>query len=138
MGRRVLIVEDNLINQKITQKLLSKWGIETAIAGNGKIGFEMVQESLYDFVLMDLQMPVMNGIESTKAIRKLGGEFEHLPIIALTASAVLEVKTQALEAGLDAFITKPFDPSLLYDELVKHTSVLKLSLIHISEPTRPY
>lgn len=113
-GMKVLLVEDNKINQKVTKKFLTKWGIETTIADNGKIALDIVQINDYDLVLMDMQMPVMNGIESTKAIRALGGKFKKLPIIALTASAVLDMKRNAIQAGLNGFITKPFTPDILY------------------------
>ncbi len=112
-GIKVLLVEDNLINQKVASKLLSKWGATYQIAPNGKIALEKVQKEKFDIVLMDIQMPVMDGIEATKQIRALGGVFKKLPIVALTASAVLEVRQNAMAAGLDEFVTKPFNPSKL-------------------------
>ncbi len=122
-GMSILLVEDNKINQKVATNFLSKWGVQTDIADNGKIAVGMVQQKLYDVVLMDLQMPVMNGIDATKAIRKLGGNYAHLPILALTASAVLEIKDQATIAGLNDFITKPFKPITLYDKISRYSSV---------------
>ena len=116
-GMRILLVEDNKINQKVTKKFLTKWGVETTIADNGQIALDCVQINDYDLVLMDMQMPVMNGIEATKAIRALGGKFDKLPIIALTASAVLDMKRNAIKAGLNGFITKPFTPDILYAKI---------------------
>ena len=122
-GTTVLLVEDNKINQKVATNFLSKWGVQTDIADNGKIAVEMIQQKTYDLVLMDLQMPVMNGIEATKTIRELGGEYAYIPILALTASAVLEIKDQARVAGLDDFITKPFKPTTLYDKIKQYSEV---------------
>ena len=119
----ILLVEDNKINQKVATNFLSKWGVQTDIADNGKIAVDMVQQKTYDVVLMDLQMPVMNGIEATKAIRQLGGVYAQLPILALTASAVLEIKDQATIAGLNDFITKPFKPTTLYDKISRYSGV---------------
>ena len=116
-NKRVLIVEDNIINQKVTSKILQKWDLEIDIASNGKIGVEKVQNEDYDIVLMDLQMPIMDGIEATKTIRALGGKYSKLPIIALTASAVLEIKQNAIKAGLNDFISKPFKPDNLFEKL---------------------
>jgi len=116
-GMKILLVEDNKINQKVTKKFLTKWGVDTTIADNGQIALDFVQMNEYDLVLMDMQMPVMNGIEATKSIRDLGGEYEKLPIIALTASAVLDMKRTAIKAGLNGFITKPFTPDILYAKI---------------------
>ena len=126
-GNHILLVEDNLINQKITYKMLIGWGATVEIAENGKISVEKVEESDFDLVLMDLQMPIMNGIEATKIIRAKGGRFEELPIIALTASAVLKIKEEALAAGLDYFITKPFRPNFLLDQIKSHLEIAQLA-----------
>lgn len=122
-GMSILLVEDNKINQKVATNFLSKWGVQTDIADNGKIAVDMVQRKSYDVILMDLQMPVMNGIEATKVIRQLGGDYAYLPILALTASAVLEIKDQATIAGLNDFITKPFKPTTLYDKISEYSGV---------------
>lgn len=119
-NRHILIVEDNLINQKVTLAFLKKWGSTYKIANNGKEAVEMVQQERFDLILMDLQMPVMNGVEATKEIRNFGGVYSVLPIIALTASAVLEVRQNAMKAGLDDFITKPFKPENLNQVIRKH------------------
>jgi len=121
-GINLLLVEDNLINQKVTINFLSKWGLSVDIADNGQIAVDMVQQKNYDIILMDLQMPVMNGIDATKTIRKMGGQFKKVPIIALTASAVLEIKDNAMQAGLNDFITKPFLPDDLYEKIAQYTA----------------
>ena len=126
-GFNILLVEDNLINQKITNKMLVGWGATVDIAENGKIAVEKVEAGNFDLVLMDLQMPIMNGIEATKIIRAKGGAFEELPIIALTASAVLSIKEEALAAGLDYFIAKPFRPNFLLDQIKSHLEMGKLA-----------
>lgn len=117
---RVLLVEDNIINQKVAGKLLKRWGAEFDIAGNGQIAVDKIQKSDYDVVLMDIQMPVMDGIKATTTIRAMGGKYANIPIIALTASAVLEVRQNALEAGLNDFLTKPFQPDTLNKTIRKH------------------
>ncbi len=117
---RVLLVEDNIINQKVAGKLLKRWGAEFDVAGNGQIAVDKIQKTNYDVVLMDIQMPVMDGIKATNTIRALGGKYATIPIIALTASAVLEVRQNALEAGLNDFLTKPFQPDTLNKTIRKY------------------
>ena len=118
-GCRVLLVEDNEINAEIAQMILSKYGIEVDRAGNGQNGAEQVQRKgsgYYDAVLMDIQMPVMNGYEATKAIRALDGEYyKTLPIIAMSANAYDDDVKACLAAGMNAHIAKPYDP----DDLLK-------------------
>ena len=118
------MVEDNKINQKVANNFLKKWGVQADIADNGAIALELVQQKQYDVVLMDLQMPVMNGIEAIKAIRALGGTYLELPIVALTVSAVLEVRNHAITSDLDDFITKPFIPNKLYEKIVQYTKLV--------------
>ncbi len=124
-GVRVLLVEDNKINQKVTKKFLTKWGVETVIADNGKIAVDLVQMTDFDLLLMDMQMPIMDGIEATKAIRGLGGKYENIPIIALTASAVLGMKKNAINSGLDDFVTKPFTPDVLFKKISTYSNKSK-------------
>ena len=113
-GRRVLLVEDNEINAEIACMILSQYGIEVDRAGNGQIGLDRVQEheaGYYDAVLMDIQMPVMNGYEASRAIRALDGEYcQTLPIIAMSANAYDEDVRDCLAAGMNAHIAKPYNP----------------------------
>jgi two-component system sensor histidine kinase/response regulator len=115
-GARVLLVEDNEVNQQVALELLGVAGVQVAVASNGEQGVRRVQESPYDLVLMDLQMPVMDGLEATRRIRALPG-FATLPILAMTANAMAGDRERSLEAGMNGHITKPIDPSELFDVL---------------------
>lgn len=119
---QVLLVEDNKINQALAKQMLKKLEIIPKVAENGQIALKMLENSNFDIVLMDLQMPVMNGYEATLAIRS--GENtaikKHIPIIALTADAFYETRQTALETGMNDFITKPFKLEELYQALVQN------------------
>jgi CheY-like chemotaxis protein len=122
-GMHVLIAEDNPMNVLIIKQFLKKWEITCEVAINGKIAFEKVQESDYNMVLMDLQMPEMDGYCAAKEIRKLEGEkYKKIPIIAVTASAFNEIRTSVLEAGMTDFVTKPINPEELYLKLEKYAN----------------
>ena len=108
---KVLYAEDNPVNQRVTQLLLQKTGITCEIAENGKTAFEKIQQNNYDLVLMDMQMPVMDGVESTKKIREYEKEKnieEPVYIVAVTANAFSEDKQKCFDAGMNDFISKPF------------------------------
>lgn len=113
-GRRVLLVEDNDINAEIACLVLSSFGMNAERAANGREGLEQVQShgpGYYDAILMDIQMPVMNGYEATRAIRALEGEYyKTLPILAMSANAYDQDVTDCLVAGMNAHIAKPFTP----------------------------
>ena len=115
---RVLVVEDHPVNQKIALGLLAKLGIKADLAENGEIAVARVQAGAYDVVLMDMQMPVMDGIDATRAIRLLT-----LPaqprIVALTANAFDTDRERCLQAGMDDFLSKPFRIDVLRDKLVQ-------------------
>ncbi|MFD1747426.1 ATP-binding protein [Rhizobium helianthi] len=111
---RLLVVEDNPINQKVARGLLEIEGHACEIAENGREAIDAVQRSEFDAVLMDLQMPEMDGFEATRRIRKLGGRFVTLPIVALTANAMREDVERSREAGMNAHLAKPISiPQLL-------------------------
>ncbi|PWW07109.1 signal transduction histidine kinase [Paenibacillus cellulosilyticus] len=112
-GARILLVEDNDINQQIGQEMLSSLGAIVDIAYNGVEALEMVDRSQYDIILMDLQMPVMDGFEATRLMRERS-ELANVPIVAITADAMKGVKEKVLEQGMNAYITKPFEPAKLY------------------------
>ena len=113
----ILVVEDNLANQRLALKILSKLGFEPMLAENGQIAVEMVGRSEYDMVLMDVQMPVMDGLEATRIIRQ---QLATQPvIIAMTANAMKEDRDECLEAGLDDFLSKPVKPEDLMKMIAK-------------------
>ena len=117
-GLRILIVEDNLINIKVLEKFFSKWNVNIQTAMNGKFAVEKVIGEDFDVILMDLQMPEMDGYQASKAIRSLPeNKKRNIPIIALTADAMLDVREKIIEAGIDKFLTKPFQPEELYSAL---------------------
>lgn len=117
-GLRILIVDDNKINVLLVKQFFKLWNIESDKAENGLIAVEKVRQKDYDLVLMDLQMPVMDGYEATRAIRKLkGNKYQALPIIALTASAVGDVKAEVLKSGMNDYISKPFNPETLFNKI---------------------
>jgi signal transduction histidine kinase/CheY-like chemotaxis protein/HPt (histidine-containing phosphotransfer) domain-containing protein len=113
-GMRVLLVDDNDINRQVGEELLAQAGLAVDIAENGRFAVDKVLAAAgaYDAVLMDVQMPVMDGFEATRAIRGHFGS-ERLPIIALTANALTEERDRCLEAGMDDHVAKPIDPSVL-------------------------
>ncbi len=117
-GARVLLVEDNEINQQVAQELLEKEGFVVTIANDGQEGVKKVKTTEYDVVLMDVQMPVMGGYEATENIRK-NPQFGELPILAMTANAMVGDKEKALAAGMNDHIAKPIDPRNLFSTLAK-------------------
>jgi PAS domain S-box-containing protein len=104
---RVLVVEDNAINQKVAVMMLEKLGLRTDVASNGREGVEMLKALPYDIVFMDCQMPEMNGYEAVGLIRNLEGPNRCIPIVAMTAEAVAGSRERCLEAGMNDFISKP-------------------------------
>lgn len=115
-GLRVLLVEDSPDNQLLVERILNLAGASTVTANNGEMGVEMAQKNDFDVVLMDLQMPVMDGYMATHALRSVGYK---TPIIALTAHAMKEERERALSSGFDDHITKPIDPKMLVASLTK-------------------
>ncbi len=116
-----LLVEDNPINRKMMKYTLKNIGINCDIAQNGQIGFDMRKKNSYDVIFMDIQMPIMNGIEATKAIIKYEKEnnLKHIPIIAVTANAMNGNREKFLSEGMDEFISKPIDLKLFFNILEK-------------------
>jgi two-component system, sensor histidine kinase and response regulator len=117
-GAEILLVEDNEINQQVALELLESQGFFVEIASNGQEGADKAISLKYDIVLMDIQMPLMGGYESTEIIRK-DTDFEELPIVAMTANAMVGDREKALESGMNDHIAKPIDPQRLYSTLVK-------------------
>ncbi len=112
-GRRILVVEDNELNQEVARDLLALAGVSVDCAGNGAEALERLTHGSYDLVLMDMQMPVMDGITATREIRRQE-RFSGLPIIAMTANALEQDRTACLAAGMTDHIGKPVDPDELY------------------------
>ena len=118
----VLLVEDNEINQEIAVEMLALFGATVDVAGNGAEALSMLDGKEYDLVFMDVQMPVMDGLEATRQIRRKGLDAGMLPIIAMTAHAMKGDYEKSLEAGMNDHITKPIDANELYETLRKWTA----------------
>jgi two-component system sensor histidine kinase/response regulator len=114
---RVLLVEDNAINQRVARRFLERLGCEVQVVGDGKQAVEAFQRNSYGFILMDMQMPVMDGVEATQRIREIEGGTRHTPIVALTANAMMGTLERCLGAGMDDYLTKPLDITRLQDVL---------------------
>ncbi len=117
---RLLLVEDHPVNQKVAVGLLARRGHTVEVANNGFEALGMVQCGGYDAVLMDMQMPVMDGLQATAKIRALGDAYATLPIIAMTANALKGDAERCLAAGMNGYVAKPIDPALLDAALVDH------------------
>jgi CheY-like chemotaxis protein len=117
-GINVLLVEDNLVNQLVAKELLMSLQAKVTIADNGQRALELLEEKVFDVVLMDIQMPIMDGLTATIAIRKQT-KYQHLPIIAMTAHAREEDKQCSLAAGMNLHIAKPVTAKLLLISILK-------------------
>ncbi len=123
-GSKILLVEDNKINVLVAKKFLNKWNLNIDTAENGEIALEMVQNTDYKLVLMDLEMPVMDGYTATQKIRELKpAKYKKLPIIALSASAISDFRTKAFKVGMNEFVTKPFNPSELHNAISRSLKI---------------
>jgi len=135
-GAKILLVEDNPINQDVTMAMLSQKEMITKIAGDGQQAIAMLQTEEFDCVLMDIQMPVMDGYEATKAIRA-DKRFADLPILAMTANALSSDKEHSLQAGMNSHISKPIDIEIFLKELLKWIDIEKVSKRNLSSSTDP-
>jgi len=129
-GLHILLVEDNLVNQRVATRLLEKRGHRVAVAGNGREALQALEQQNYDLVLMDVQMPEMDGLEATAKIREMERHgARHQPVVALTARAMKEDLEHCLSAGMDGYLAKPIRPRELDDLLDKcaGTSLFALS-----------
>ncbi|OFA06370.1 sensory/regulatory protein RpfC [Duganella sp. HH101] len=110
---RILLVEDNLFNQQIAQEMLEEVGATVCLANNGVDALELLRRSDFDCVLMDVQMPLMDGLEATRRIRA-DPQLSHIPVLAMTATATTEARMRCIDAGMNDFISKPVHPALMY------------------------
>jgi len=132
-GKCVLLAEDNPINQQLAVEILSSAGVDVDVACNGLEAVEMVQTGSYDAVLMDVQMPKMDGYQATQRIRELG--HTDLPIIALTAHAIQGYREECLAAGMDDYVVKPIDPEYLFQVLASR--IARSAELPSASPARP-
>jgi PAS domain S-box-containing protein len=115
---RVLLAEDSLVNQKLAVRLLEKWGHQVAVANTGREALDALEKHRFDLVLMDVQMPEMDGFEATAALRERErGTGNHVPVIAMTAHAMKGDRERCLEAGMDAYVSKPIRPQEFFDAI---------------------
>jgi two-component system sensor histidine kinase/response regulator len=117
-GASVLLVEDNEYNQLVASELLRSFGLTVSVADNGRIALDMLHANPFDCVLMDIQMPVMDGYEATRCIRS-DSAYDSLPIIAMTAHAMVSDRTKCIAAGMNDYVSKPVDPDDLLTVLMK-------------------
>jgi PAS domain S-box-containing protein len=120
-GSKVLLVEDNKMNQLVAGEFLRNWGLMTDIVSNGYDALEKLNQNIYDLVLMDLQMPGMDGFDTARQIRSMSQLPQRdIPILAITASLISDVRNQVLRAGMEDVITKPFNPQELHHKLLQY------------------
>ena len=128
-GKKILLCEDNPLNSKIAKALLENQGMIVEVAVNGKAGLDRFVNAMphtYDLILMDMRMPVMDGLESAKAIRaSRKNDAKTIPIVAMTANAYDEDIDACLQAGMNSHLAKPVDPPLMYQEIAKQLRLAK-------------
>ncbi|WP_161493287.1 PAS domain S-box protein [Zoogloea sp. LCSB751] len=117
-GAQILLVEDEPVNQEVAKLFLFDAGLDVAVAGNGAVAVDMAAGSPFDLILMDMQMPEMDGLEATRRIRALPA-YRQVPIIAMTANAFAEDRAQCMAAGMDDFLSKPVDPDRLFSTILR-------------------
>jgi signal transduction histidine kinase/BarA-like signal transduction histidine kinase len=119
-GKHILIAEDNAVNVFVLNQFLHKWDIRTFVVVNGEEALKALQEHTFDLVLMDVHMPVKDGIETTRDIRTSTFDWKNIPIVAITASHEFNVKEEVLRSGMNDYIIKPFMPEDLFDKLSRY------------------
>ncbi len=125
-GKRILVADDEPVNQEVTRFLLEDIGLKADSAEDGVEAVALARKTVYAAILMDMQMPRLNGLEATRQIRQIPG-YRQIPIIAMTANAFVEDTSRCLEAGMDDFMIKPFDPDKLYSMLIAHLDLRSAS-----------
>jgi len=120
-GKRILIAEDNKINFFVANKFLVSWGISVSHAADGLLALELLEKEEFDLVLMDLHMPVMDGIEATRIIRKSENpKIKNIPIVALTAAIMSESHDKIEDLNINDYVLKPFKPHDLFERIMRH------------------
>jgi len=135
-GLRILLAEDNLLNQQIARELLEEFGVVVEVANNGREAIELLQRAVFDCVLMDVRMPEIDGIEATQHIRN-DPRFRDLPIVAMTANARTEDREECLAAGMTDFISKPVEPAQFFRILLKSLRLPPVSSTPVDPPEKP-
>jgi CheY-like chemotaxis protein len=133
----ILVAEDNAVNRKLAVTLVEKWGFIPVVAENGKQALAAVADERVDLILMDVQMPVMDGLEATRAIRAQEAEGgKHLPIVALTAHAYASDRAECMSAGMDEYLTKPVEPSALRETILRllHPAEARVAGVVAADP----
>ena len=133
----ILVAEDNEVNRMLVMKMLERLGHVAEAVENGREAVEAARSGGYDLILMDMQMPVMDGASATREIRKLAGAAGRVPIVALTADAISNHRERHLEAGLDAYFTKPIDWKTLAEAITRLTGPKARLEIERPAPAEP-
>lgn len=138
--RRVLIAEDNPVNQKLLHRILAKRGLEVVTVADGKAAMETVAQEPFDLILMDIQMPVMDGIQATRLIRereRTAGS-RRIPVIAVTANGMFQCREECAAVGMDGYVVKPFGPANLFEAIDNvHRRIASAAGSTEPEPTYP-
>jgi PAS domain S-box-containing protein len=134
-GRRILLAEDNPVNQKLATRLLQRLGAHVEVAPNGLVALQALRDADFDAVLMDCQMPLLDGYEATRQLRtaESGVRNSKIPVIALTAHALATDRAKCLAAGMDDYLTKPINPNHLQKTLARALSVLEPAAVNIAD-----
>ena len=136
-GLQVLLVEDNPINQALARHLLQRLGHQVTVAAHGQQGVQFHASQRFDLILMDLQMPVMDGIEATRAIRqreRQSSQRSYTPIVAMTADAMPGVRERCVDAGMDGYVTKPVNPQYMQQEIERAMRRAMPSMPQMAQP----
>ncbi len=135
---KILVAEDNAVNQLVIRTMLEKAGHELEVVENGALALEAVQATSYDLVLMDVNMPEMDGITATKHIRALKGPAREIPIVALTANALNGDRERMLDAGMSDYVAKPIEPARLAAAMARQCDIdAQLDSVVSNEDSEP-
>ena len=122
---RILLAEDNVVNQHLIRRILEKMGHLVVVANDGAMALELLAEQTFDLVAMDVQMPIMDGLEATERIRtKEQGTSQHMPIMAITANAFAEDRRSCFDVGMDGYVVKPVTAQAIREEISRVLSSL--------------